>query len=163
MGRNEIKDRIEKASQDMNKKESILNDDVSDIETIRKTLEKLEGGTTEGFERVENTIENAEKVTIEAFEKEDNELEQVQEESSEFGKEIHESQKASESDLAKISNASSEFKTKEPDKDFLQAKEEALRDIDLLKEQEERELRAREKSDAIQDKLRSKVTKNWKR
>ena len=160
LGRNEIKDRVEKAGQDMKEKEDLLNNNVEDIETIRKTLEKLEGGTSEGYEQVEDAIKSAEDVTTESFGREDMELEEVQSESQEFGKEIQESQRSSESDLAKISNASSEFKTKEPDKDFLHAKDEALRDIDLLKEQDEREHRARENSDAIQEKLRLRVQKN---
>jgi len=157
LGRNEIQQRLEKSGQDMREKEAILNDDTEDIETIRKTLEQLEGGTSEGFEEVEKAIENAEDDTTEAFEKEDSELEQIQNESSEFGEEIQDSKNHSESDIGKISDASAEFKTNEPDKEFLRAKEETLRDIDLLKEQEDKERRTREESDAIQEKLKSKV------
>ena len=160
LSRNEIKERVGKATQDMTEKEHLLEDDVADIETIRKTLENLEGGTSEGFEQIEEAIENAENVTADAFEKEDENLEQIQNESQEFGTEIQDTQQKTESDLGKISNASAEFKTEEPNRDFLQAKEEALRDIDLLKEQDEQERHAREKSDAIQEKLRSRIQKN---
>ena len=160
LSRNDIKERVEKVAQDMTEKENILEDDVADIETIRKTLENLEGGTSEGFEQIEEAIENAENVTADAFEKEDENLEQIQNESQQFGTEIQDTQKKSESDLAKISDASAEFKTEEPNRDFLQAKEEALRDIDLLKEQDEQERHTREKSDAIQEKLRSRIQKN---
>ncbi|MBC2714918.1 MAG: hypothetical protein HF978_06375 [Desulfobacteraceae bacterium] len=160
LGRDEIKDRVEKAGQDMREKEDILDDDAADIETVRKTLEQLEGGTSEGFEKIEGAIEDAENVTTEAFEKEDTELEQIQNESQEFGNEVNESKETSESDLSKISDASAEFKTNNPDKEFLRAKEEAIRDIDLLKEQEERERHAREDSDTIQEQLRSRVHKN---
>jgi len=157
LSRGEMKERVEKAGQDMNEKEDTLEKDTADIETVRKTLEELEGGTTEGFEQVESSIEDAEHVTTEAFEREDQELDGIQEDSEEFGKEIHEGQESSESDLAKISNASAEFKTSEPDKGFLKAKEQALRDIDVLKEHGDQEKDARQKSNAIQEKLKARV------
>jgi len=163
LSRNEIKDRVENAGKDMKEKEDILDDDTSDIETIRKTLENLEGGTTEGFEQIEKTVENAEDVTTEAFEKEDIELEEIQKDSEEFGEEIKEGQETSESDLAKISNASAEFKTKEPDRDFLKAKEQALCDIDILKAQKERERITRENSDSVQEGLRGRVYQGQRR
>ena len=136
-----------------------MDDEASDIETIRNTLEQLEGGTSEGFEQIEGAIEDAESITTEVFESDDQELDEIQGESQEFGNEINESKEVSESDLATISDASAEFKTDNPDKEFLHAKEEAIRDIDLLKEQEERERLAREESDAIQEQLKARVQK----
>ena len=157
LGRREIENRVEKAGKEMEQKEDILEKDVSDIETIRKTLDGLEGGTSEGFEQVESSIGDAENVTTEAFEREDHDLDRIQEDSQEFGREIQEGQESAESDSTKISDATTEFKTKEPEKEFLRAKEQVSRDIDVLKEHDELERRAREKSDAIQEKLKARV------
>jgi len=157
LGRGEIENRVEKAGKEMEEKEDILENDVSDIETIRKTLDGLEGGTSEGFEQVESSIGAAENVTTEAFEREDHELERIQEDSEKFGREIQEGQESAESDSEKISDAITEFKTKEPEKEARRAKEQAEKDINVLKEHDEQERSAREKSDAIQEKLKARV------
>ena len=157
LGRREIENRVEKAGKEMEQKEDILEKDVSDIETIRKTLDGLEGGTSEGFEQVESSIGDAENVTTEAFEREDHDLDRIQEDSQEFGREIQEGQESAESDSAKISDAIAEFKTKEPEKEVLRAKEQVSEDRDVLKEHDEQERRARQKSDAIQEKLKERV------
>lgn len=157
LGRREIENRVEKAGKEMEEKEDVLEKDVSDVETTRKTLDELEGGTSEGFEQVESSIRNAENITTEAFEKEDQELDHIKKDSEEFGKEIQEGKKAAETDLTKMHDATAEFKTKEPEKEFQRAKEQASMDISVLKEHEERERRAREKSDAIQEKLKARL------
>ena len=54
-------------------------------------------------------------------------------------------------------DATAEFKTKEPEKEFKRAKEQASKDIGILKKHEEQERRAREKSDAIQEKLKARL------
>jgi len=161
--RNEIKERVTKSATDMKEKEQALDDNVSDIETIRRTSEKIEGGTAEGYDQVTNSIETAENITTDDFNAEDNNLEKIQEDSNEFGIIIEKRKEYSESDLGKLSDASKEFKTQKPDKDFLRAKEEALHDIDLLKDQREKEELAREKSDAIQEDLRKRVSNNKRR
>ena len=157
LGRHEIENRLEKSGNEMEEKEDILEKDVSDIETTRKTLDGLEGGTSEGLEQVESSIRNAENITTEAFDKEDQELDRIQKDSEEFGEEIKEGKKSAETDSAKISDATTEFKTKEPEKEFKRAQEQASKDIGVLKKHEEQERRAREKSDAIQEKLKARL------
>ena len=157
LGRREMENRVEKAGKEMEEKEDILEKDVSDIETIRKTLDGLEGGTSEGIEQVESSIGDAENITTEAFEREDDELDRIQDDSEQFGREIQEGQEYAESDSAKISYAIKEFKTKDPEKEVLRAKEQAEKDLDVLKEHDDQERRAREKSDTIQEKLKARV------
>ena len=157
LGRGEIESRVEKAGKEMEEKEDILEKDTLDIETIEKTRDRLEGGTSEGLEQVESFIGAAENVTTEAFEREDHELDRIQEDSEEFGREIQEGQESAESDSAKISDAIKELKTKEPEKEVRRAKEQTEKDINVLKEHDEQERSAREKSDAIQEKLKARV------
>ena len=157
MSRREIKDKIDKSGKDMNEKEDTLEKDTLDIETIRKTLSEIKGGTSEGFEAVETSIKDAENVTTDVFDKESNDLDQIQKHSEIFGQEIRESEKISEDDLSKISEAISEFKTKEPDSKFTEARDQATNDIQILKEQEERERNEREKSESIQKELTTRI------
>lgn len=163
ISRGEIKDKIDKSGKDMNEKEDTLEKDTLDIETIRKTLSEIKGGTSEGFEAVETSIKDAENVTTEVFDRESNDLDQIQKHSELFGQEIKEKEKASEGDLSKISEALNEFKTKEPDSKFNEAKDQATHDIEILKEQEERERNEREKSESIQRELTARIKSGRKR
>ena len=161
LGRREIENQLEKSGKEMEEKENVLEKDVSDIETTRKTLDGLEGGTSEGLEQVESYIRDAENVTTEAFEREGHELDQTQKDSEEFGTEIQDGKKSAETDSAKIRDA--EFKTKEPVKEFQRAQEQASKDIGVLEKHKEQERRAREKSDAIQEKLKARVQSGRRR
>jgi len=163
LSRREIKEKVDKTGKDMTQKEDILEKDTMDIETIRKTLSEIKGGTNEGFEKVEGSIKDAENVTTDAFERENSDLDQIQNESELFGREIKDSEKISESDLSKISDAINEFKTREPDRGFTEAKEQANCDIAILKEQEEHERREREKSETIQKELNARIKASRKR
>ena len=162
--RHEVIERVEGNKEDMEKKEVDLDKIASDVETVRHTLENLDlDGTSEGSEEVEQSIESAENVTEQEFDKEDEELEQIQEDNQEFDGELNDRRGSSESDLGKISDASSGIETTETVKELERAKEAALRDIEYLREQIDRARAAREKSDDIQDKLQARVHKSGNR
>ena len=84
-------------------------------------------------------------------------MDRIQDDSEQFGREIQEGQQSAESDLTKISDAITEFKTKEPQKEGRRAEEQVKKDIEILKKHDEEERRAREKSGAIQEKLKARV------
>lgn len=154
----EVTERIEKSNKDMEGKEVDLEKVASDVETVRQTLEKLDfGGTAEGADQLEKSIESAEDVTTEVFEREDENLERIQSNSQEFEGEITDHRDTSESDLGKISDSSARIETKETINELVRAKETVLRDIDFLAGQINRASDARKKSDAVQEKLKSRV------
>ena len=162
--RHEVSERVEGNKEDMEKKEVDLDKIASDVDTVRHTLENLYlDGTSEGSEEVEQSIESAENVTEQEFDKEDEELEQIQADNQEFDGELNDRRGSSESDLGKISDASSGIETTETVKELERAKEAALRDIEYLRGQIDRARAAREKSDDIQDKLQARVHKSGNR
>jgi hypothetical protein len=160
----EVTERIEKSNKDMEGKQVDLEKVASDVETVRQTLEKLDfGGTAEGADQLEKSIESAQDVTTEVFEREDESLERIQSESQEFEGEITDHRDTSESDLGKISDSSAKIETKETINELVKAKETVLRDIDFLADQINRACDARKKSDAAQEKLKSRVHTGKKR
>ena len=81
--RSEITERIDKTREDMQETEQEMDTTVCDIETIRGTLDALEGGgTAEGGDEVESLIESAENETVDVFDGQDADLEQLQQEGS---------------------------------------------------------------------------------
>ena len=156
--RREISEKIETSKREMEGKEAVLNKVASDLDTVRQTLENLNlGGTAEGTEQVESAIESAKDVTTEVFNKEDQSLEEIHTSNEEFEGKLQEHRGSSESDLGKISDASARIETKEAISELAKAKEAALRDVDFLREQVRMAEDAREKSDAVQEKLQSRV------
>lgn len=156
--RHEVTEKIDKSRKNMEGKEVDLDKIASDVETVRQTIEKLElGGTAEGSEQVERSIKSAEDVTTEVFDKEDEELEQIQKDNEEFQDDLQDHRGSSESDLGKISDSSASIETKETINKLIDGKEAVLRDIDFLKEHIDRALEAREKSNIIQERLKSRV------
>ena len=160
----EVTERVEKSNKDMEGKQVDLEKVASDVETVRQTLEKLDfGGTAEGADQLEKSIESAENVTTEVFEREDENLERIQSDSQQFEGEITDHRDTSESDLGKISDSSARIETKETINELIRAKETVLRDIDFLADQINRACDARKKSDAVQEKLKSRVHTGKKR
>lgn len=156
--RGQIEGKIEKKKDEMKEKEVILDNDASDIETIRRTLSELHSeGPREDVEQVERHIETAEDVTEQDFNKEDESLEKIQAEGKEFEGEIEGRKESSEADVGKIEDASAEFKTREAKQEFEKVKAAALEGIDFLEGQEKRASNAREESEAIQEKLRARA------
>jgi len=161
--RPEVTEKIETNKKSMDTKENNLGTIASDVETVRQTLENLEGGTVDGFDETEKSIEAAEDVTIEVFEKKDDELEEVQSDTEEFEGEIKENRNSAESDLGKLSDASGKIDTTETINRLVEAKETVMRDMEFLAAEIDRALDAREKSDAVQEKHRARIQKGGNR
>jgi 6-pyruvoyl-tetrahydropterin synthase len=160
----EVSERIGKDKNDMEEKQVDLEKVASDVETVRQTLEKLDfGGTTEGAEQLEKSIESAENITTEVFEKKDEHLESIQSKSKEFEGKITEHRNTSESDLGKISDSSAKIETKETVNELVHSKEVVLKDIDFLVDSINRISDAIKKSDAAQEKLKSRVHSSQRR
>jgi 6-pyruvoyl-tetrahydropterin synthase len=156
--RHEVTEKIESNRKEMEGKETDLDKIASDVETVRQTIEQLDfSGTAEGSEQMESSIESAEDVTREVFDREDDSLEEVQTHNEEFEGELQDRQGSSESDLGKISDSSAKIETKETINELVKAKEAVLHDIDFLVEQIRRASDARKESDAIQERLRTRV------
>lgn len=162
--KHDVKDRRDGYEKRMEEKEVNLDTVASDVETVRGTLESLDArGTSEGAEELVEAIEKAEDVTENEFDKEDEELERIQHENKDFEDELQDRRESSESDVGKISDASSKIETNETVKELERAKEAGLRDIDFLAEQFDRARSGREKSDAAQERHRTRVHRGERR
>jgi hypothetical protein len=156
--RSEVTEKIEINRGQMEAKEIDLDKIAQDVETVRQTIESLDfSGTDEGTNEVESAIESAEDVTKEVFDKEDDNLDQAQDDNQEFEGELQDRSGSSESDLGKISDSGAKIETKETVNELERAKEAVLQDIDFLAEQIRRASEAREKSNTVQERLRSRV------
>ena len=156
--RDEVTERVERARDDMENKEGDLDKVSSELETVRQTIEHLDlKGTSEGCEQIESFIESAENVAENTFGEANEELDRIQTDSQEFEGDLQDRQNASESDLGKVSDFSSRIETKETINEFVRVKESVIRDIDFLSEQVRRALEAREKSNAVQERLQSQI------
>ena len=150
--RHEVEEKVDHTRDTMKEKESDMEESVSDIETIRGTLESLDfSGTMEGSEEVEASINQADDVTVDEFDRQDGELDDLQEKSTEYEGELQERSETGEADLGKLSDASGQIETPEAVNELVRAKEAALRDIEFLQDQEERARDAQEESERIQN------------
>ena len=156
--RGEITERIDKTREDLQEAEQEMDTTVCDIETIRGTLEGLEGGgTAEGGDEVESLIESAESETVDVFDEQDGDLEQLQQDGEEYQGELQEHSEVAESDLGKLSDASAQIETAVALDEFRGAKESSMRDIDFLEEQRTRSQDATEESDRVQQEYQQRV------
>jgi len=156
--RHEVTEKIEVGKSDMQEKETHLDKIASDVETVRQTLESLDlSGTAEGSEEIESSIKGAEDVTETEFDKEDEALDRIQSDSQEFEKGLQDRRGESESDLGKVSDASGKIETRETIRELEKTKEAILRDIDFLAKQISRASDARQKSEDIQEKHKTRV------
>jgi len=156
--RHEVTEKVDTSKELMEEKEVDLDKIADDVETVRETLENLDlGGTSEGSDEVENAIHGAEDVTIDEFDREDEELEQIQQESEKYEGELTERSDASESDVDKISDASSAVETKDTLNELATAKEAALREVDFLAEAIDRAKEAQDESERAQQELQGRV------
>ncbi len=134
--RSEISGKVEKHREDMNEKGEEIEKDVSDIETVRETLDSLEGGTEDGAEAVGQSIEAAEGIGVGEFDQDSDELQQVHDETQEHEGKIHEGSDTVSSDLGKISDASGRIHGDAVNNELINAKEEAIRDKEFLDDEE---------------------------
>lgn len=144
--RGEITERTEKTAENLHQKEGDLDKTVSDIETIRTTIENLRlEGTSEGGAEVQRSMDNAEHVTEDIFDREDGELERFQEDNEQHRTEFQERADTSESDRATIDATHERVQTQDAHAELENARQSVLADIDFLKGVVER---AREKGEA---------------
>ena len=157
--RNELTETIEKQEDDMSEKAEELETTVSDVETVRDTLDSLDfGGTAEGADEVETSIENAEDVTVEVFERQDEGLEEIQGDVEDYESELQGRHGSSESDLGKLSDASGHVETQETVNELVNSKEGLLRDIEFLSGQTDRAKEARDESERVQNELQGRLS-----
>jgi len=156
--RYEVTERVEKARDDMEGKEVDLDRVASELETVRQTVENLDfKGTSEGCEQIESFIKSAEDVAENTCGETNEELDRLQNESEEFEGDLKDRQDASDSDLGKVSDYSARIETKETINELMKVKETVIRDIDFLAEQFSRASEAREKSNAVQERLQGQI------
>lgn len=154
----EVTEKIDEQRDTMRETEETLETYVGDIETIRQTLESLEGGgTTEGADSVEEHIQEADNVTTDAFDREDEGLERTHEESQEYGGELQERGDSAESDRQHISDAEGALKTDDAVGGLREARDAAEEDVEFLKEQFERNSKDHEESQQIQQELQGRA------
>ena len=156
--RGEVSEKVEKHETDMREKGDQIEETVEDVETVRQTLEDLElGGTSEGSDAVEQAIEGAEDVSAGEFDEESEGLEEIQGESEEHEGELQERSDTTSSDLGKVSDASGRVHSDATNRELVDAKEAALRDVEFLDEQATRAGDAREESRRIHEEHQQRV------
>lgn len=156
--RREVTEKTDQQRDTMREMEDTLETIVGDIETIRQTLDSLEGGgTTEGADSVEGHIQEADNVTVEAFGREDEGLERTQAESQEYGGELQEHGDAADSDRQRISDAERSLRTDDAAGALRETLDAAQEDVEFLKEQFERNSNDHKESEQIQQELQSRA------
>lgn len=156
--RGEISETVERHQQEMHERSEEVEKTVDDVETVRQTLENLDlGGTSEGSEAIEGAIDAAEDAGVGEFKEESEGLEQVELKSEEHEGEIHERSDTTSADLGKISDASGRLHGDAANRELVDAKEEALRDVEFLKEQAARAEDARNESRQLHEEHERRV------
>ena len=156
--RTDITGTVERHQTDMQEKGEELKKPVEDAETVDETQIALDGGgTTEGVDEVEQALGEARDSSVEEFDQGSAELEEIHQESEEHEGELEERSDSVSSDLGKISDASARIHSDATNRELVDAKESALRDVDFLKEHTERSEEARDESDRLRDEYVSRV------
>lgn len=117
-------------------------------------------GTSEASEAVERAMDAAENISEEEFTEDSEQLDQVQDQTQEYEGDLHERSDATEADLGKVSDASAKINSDRPNGEWIEAKEELIRDKEFLDEQEKRGRDAREESERIQQEQEARVRAN---
>jgi hypothetical protein len=156
--RGEVTEKVDRSGADMDEKEEQLDTIAGDVETVRETLESLDlGGTADGSDEIEAAVEDADEVAVDAFDEQDGELEELQGENEEFEGELDDRSDVSESDLDKLTDASSRIETDGAATELAKAEEAARGEIEFLQEHIERERAAREESERAQQEYEARV------
>lgn len=160
--RREITEKTEANLCEMDTREKSLTETVSDIDTVRKTIENLNfnAGTTEANEQVEQHIKGAEVETVTEFNQENELLDQAHDVSQEIKRDLTDHSDSSESNLNEISDTGKQIDIQRAVDKLEMARKEVLQDLDFLKDQIEQTTRAKEKSDIAQKKLQERVNSN---
>jgi hypothetical protein len=154
--RGKVTEQVESKQTDMRERANQIEEHVADTETARETLEQLEGGTQDGADEVTQSVEAAREVSVGEFEQDSEELERVHSESQEFEGELREHADDATSDVEKISDASGQIHSESVGQELGRAREAAERDVEFLKEHEERAVEAREESQRVHEEHRDR-------
>jgi hypothetical protein len=156
--RGEVSEKVETSKEKMQEGIESLEVIAEDTETIRGTLENIEGGTAEGTDSVLSAITEAEDISVTKFGEEDSVLEEAQDQAEQYEtEEIQESRDSVRSDVEKISDAAGKIETQEAATELKKANDAADDDINFLTEQAEISKAAREENEALQQQARSRV------
>src|SRR6056297_1946127 len=155
--KSEIDEKVRGDSQNMEIKGEDLEKAAQDCETLIRTIQSVDFlGTAEGAEQVEKHMDAAENTAENTFDSEDQEMEKIQEGVQEHEKDLNERQDTTDSDLGKVSEASAKIELQAANEFLTDAKDSLLQDIDYMKEKITEMIQAKDKSEAIQEKLREK-------
>lgn len=158
--RSEVTETLAKNREGLNEKSDTCEKYVSDIKTIRGTLERLKfAGTDTGADAVEGHIQQAEQVTEDGFEQNDQELEEQQEQVQDHEEELEDHSEQSKEDLDEIAGVEGQLETSDAVQDLKAAKDACLEDIDFLIKGLEEARHDREKSEQVQKKHQDQVRK----
>ena len=151
MGRSEISDTGRGIEKRMGEYEKALDTLSRDVSTIRKTLDSLTRiGTAEGVDSTDRFIHGARDITTRHFDDEDRELDRTQRESSDREHDLDRRSEGGEADRERIKDAGSQVDTRDAQADLTKAEQEAIRDIEFLKQQLTKAEEARERSEEMQ-------------
>ena len=102
-------------------------------------------------------VDAAEDETVEIFDQEDDNLEDIQDEAQDYADEIDERHESGESDLEKLSDASSEVRTAETINELANAKTSTLEEMDFLKDNNQKAEDAKAESEQAQQILDDRI------
>ena len=148
----DVTKKVNRRGTEMDDKGEKVERSADDVQTERRTRERLDlGGTSDAAEAIEQAIEAAEDVSVEQFDSESDELQEIHTESEEHEDELQERADTTSSDLGKISDASAEIHSDTANAQLVDAKGAAMRDIEFLDQEMQRAQEAREESQRFQE------------
>jgi hypothetical protein len=158
VSRQEVIETIDTRQTEFDEQTDKLEKDADDVETTRETIDELElTGTSETSEAVERALDAAENISEEEFNEDGEQLDQTQDQTHEYEGDLRGRSDTTEADLGKVSDASGRLNSDRPNREWIEAKEELIRDKEFLDEQEQRARDAREESERIQQVLDSRL------
>lgn len=158
VSRREVIETIDTRQSEFDEKTEELQKEADDVETTRETKDNLDlSGTSETSEAVERAMDAAENISEEEFTEDSEQLDQTQDQSQEYEADLHERSDTTEKDLGRVSDASAQINSDRPNREWIEAKEEFVRDKEFLDEQGERARVAREASERIQQEQEARV------
>ena len=142
----------------MTEKGEDMDKSVSDVETVRQTLESLDlAGTAEAADAVEQSIQGAEGVSVGEFDEKATELEGIHQEGQEHESELQERSDSTSADLGRISDASGRINSDAANNELVAAKESGVRDMEFLEDNLHQAQDAREESRRLEEEYRARI------
>lgn len=156
--RSEIERNVEDHEQQMSEKLEELEVLTEDVETVRNVQESLDlQMTAEGIEEIKSSVDAAEDGTIELFNQEDDNLEEIQDVSQDYADEIGERHDSAESDLEKLSDASSEVQTSETTNELANAEAAVSGEMEFLRDNNQKEKEAMAECQRAEQELQNRI------